>query len=114
MAVHGSPGSRADSVVLLSPQQFHACVQEALQAAVAARDDAGREEALRRLFGVLREVPSLGPGGSQPADLPPILVDGVRSSIKHRETRVPADPERMLADLMELVLAFYPEAAPPC
>lgn len=115
MAVYDSPGSRAEAVALLSPRQFHDQIAAALRAAVGAGsgDEDGREAAERRLAALLREVPGLGSPASQPPFLVPMLVDGVRHMIRRRQDEAIADPERLLGDLMEFVLAFYPEAAPP-
>lgn len=115
MAMYHSSGSRAGAAVVLSPQQFHAEVEAALRAAIAAGpDDAeGWAEAERRLSGILLEVPGLGPRGSPPPHLAPMLVSGVRWTIGRRSAEAIAGSEQLLGDLMEFVLAFYPEAVPP-
>jgi len=115
MSVNDSAGSRTDSVVVLSPQQFHARVVTALRAAMAARcgeaGDVG-EDGMQALADLLQEVPALAPRSSDPFEAP-MLVGAVRRMIDRRGAEAAASSEQLLADLLELVLAFYPEAMPP-
>jgi hypothetical protein len=104
------------SAVAISPQQFHDGVEAALRTAVAARASGPRaeeDEGMRALAGLLQEVPALAPDASHPPFVAPLLVDGVRQMIARRHAEAATDPEALLADLMEFVLAFYPEAVPP-
>ena len=114
MPVHDSPGPRADTVVVLSPQQFHARLVAALRTAMAARSGgpADSDDGTRALADLLQEVPALVPRSSDPFEAP-MLVDAVERMIDRRGDEAAAGSERLLDDLLELVLAFYPEAVPP-
>lgn len=94
---------------VLSPQQFHDQVERALRAALA-RDDP--EPGLRALTAILTETPTLGVTAPHPADVVRMLVDGVRAALV-RSRLEPVDGERLLAELIGFVLAFYPEAVQP-
>lgn len=78
---------------------------------VAAGED--DERGLRALAAILLETPTLGGGVPHPPSLAPVLVGGVRGMICRRRAEVATAPERLLANLMEFVLAFYPEAMTP-
>jgi hypothetical protein len=107
-------GSRAGSTVVLSPRQFHDRVETALRHAMASHSaPGGTEEGLRMLSALLQEVPSLSPGARHQPGLPALLTEAVRRTIDGRADEAAAGSARLLADLLELVLAFYPEAVPP-
>jgi hypothetical protein len=106
----------AGSPVALSPQQFHARLVAALRTAMAAgsRELGGAErEGTKMLFGLLQEVPACAPREPNPPQTPQMLVNGVRHTIDRRQAEAAEGSERLLADLLEFVLAFYPEAVPP-
>jgi hypothetical protein len=109
-------GSDVDSVVVLSPQQFHDRLVTALRAAMAARArEPGNleDEGTRMLFGLLQEVPSCVPREPSPPLTPQLLVNGVRYLIDRRRAEAATGSEQLLVDLRDSVLVFYPEAIPP-
>lgn len=101
-----SPGAEPP---VLSPRQFHDQVESALRSAIGEGD---AEPGLRALAAILEETPTLGVSAPHPATMVPILVDGVRAAIARRQVE-PLDRDHLLAELMDFVLVFYPEAVPP-
>jgi hypothetical protein len=100
----------------LSPQQFHDRLVTALRAAMAAGPcelRGAEDEGTKMLFGLLQEVPACAPREPNPPQTTQMLVNGVRHTIDRRRTEAADGSERLLADLLEFVLAFYPEAVPP-
>jgi hypothetical protein len=116
MRLQESAAPHADSVVALSPQQFYARLVTALRTAMAARSrepGSADDEGTRALFGLLQEVPACVPREPYPSRVTQMLVNGVRYTIDRRRGEAAEGSERLLADLLEFVLAFYPEAVPP-
>lgn len=115
MTASGSALVNDKTAAALSPQQFHARVEAVLRAAIAARsgDVADGEAELRVLADLLAGAPALGPGENPPPSVSPLLVGGVRYSLKRRRAEAAAGPEQLLSDLLEFLLAFYPQAVPP-
>jgi hypothetical protein len=108
-------GSASLGAVALSPRQFHTAVKSLLREAMAgcADGDGPDEAALRRFDALLRETPSLVGAPENPTFVAPHLVDGVRLILERRREEAVVGSEHLLADLLEFVLAYYPEAVPP-
>jgi hypothetical protein len=112
------PSLPDSDLMAVSPQQFHRRVEAALRIAMTSSPSNGHglghdDEGMRMLFGLLHEVPTCVPGSARPPFVASMLVGGVRQMIARREAGAGADSEQLLADLLEFVLAFYPEAVAP-